>query len=525
MRSGTQRKEYSKQVNSGNMQRLDSIKSGSVGLGIFLILSQIPFIGFIFMFLVSSNSGKIGRGLNMQSYILSKPARRLSFFAIITAIAMFLGAISYVSLFPTSAQQIALRNLPPGFTDFSSLTLLWYPLFLTVLVGTLMSNSKGAISYVGLFLGFIFLLFFTYYVSNQASFNVLNYYISFTEILIAFMFIANYYSLGSNKGEMVDNVEVNKNQQSFVNSMDAVNAKSNSGYKPQFEKTVQEGQVKNVNPAENRAGYSQSNYVPSKYEQRDAIAIIGPPGAGKTTFLAYFFHFLRDIENSIGIEADVSSGLELMEEYINRIFSEHKFPELTARDRVGEVVFKFMKKKRFGSRGIMLRINDIAGETSNSLQGGPDQVRRLIVGTRFEYLLRAKGYIVMIDCSSYKEWATRDLQYRRIIETILNARLEKKTKPKISFLFTKTDTLPNAVYNYSPIELLKMLRNTYAYITKNIRNPYAFKLFIKTERDNSGNIVPKLDSGVGGMYEIKYDPNLNSGFMLVANWICEVGEL
>ena len=82
-----------------------------------------------------------------------------------------------------------------------------------------------------------------------------------------------------------------------------------------------------------------------------------------------------------------------------------------------------------------------------------------------------------------------------------------------------------SVFNYSAIDLLKMLRNTYAYISKNIKNPSAFKIFIKTERDQNGEIVPKLDIGVGGMYGINFDPQLNSGFILIANWISEVGEL
>ena len=41
-----------------------------------------------------------------------------------------------------------------------------------------------------------------------------------------------------------------------------------------------------------------------------------------------------------------------------------------------------------------------------------------------------------------------DLQYRRIIETILNARVDKKSRPNIAFLFTKTDTLPAKADNH-----------------------------------------------------------------------------
>ena len=505
---------------------------GSLETGLYVILSMLPYIGFIFMFMSSSSIGRLKKVTGAIKYKFSKASRRYATISFFTGIGMFIGTI-----YALAQSSRGLINGATGFANagyaFYYMKLLWYPIYFTLSVGTLLSIATPKIRFFAGFVGTLFILAYFGAIFNLASnfFNLnIIYFIEFTEILIALMFIANYQTSKVLRMNFVKSgTGIAESNLSGVSSKGGESI-SDVGYKPEFNKGKAPGGNQNQQASVNENVSSRQNrnnisVVNAKYEQKDAVAIIGPPAAGKTTFLAYFFHFLQDIETSINVESDVVSGLELMEEYINRIFSEHKFPELTAKDRVGEVVFQFTRKKRFGANRIFLRINDIAGETFNSLQGGPENVRKMLVNTRFEYLLKAKGYLVMIDCASYREWATRDLQYRRIIETILNARLDKRSRPNIAFLFTKTDTLPDAVFNYSAIDLLKMLRNTYAYISKNIKNPSAFKIFIKTERDQNGEIVPKLDIGVGGMYGINFDPQLNSGFILIANWISEVGEL
>ena len=264
--------------------------------------------------------------------------------------------------------------------------------------------------------------------------------------------------------------------------------------------------------------------VDRKIDPRELIAMVGPPASGKTTTLSYFFHFMSDIESKTNLSMEVNPGIELMEEYLRRIISEHKFPELTAMDKVGEVVFNFSRKKRFGINKTYLRVNDIAGERFNALQGGKEKVRSVLMNTRFEYILRARGYLIMIDCSTFRDWATKDLEYMRILNSVIMSRIEKST-PRIAFVFTKTDTLPSAVINYSPIQLLEILKNTNAFVRKYVKNPAAFKIYIKTERDNDGTIVPKLDVDVGGRLDIKFDPEFNEGFLYMAQWIAEVGGI
>ncbi len=500
-----------------------NLSSGTLKTGLYIILSIIPYIGFIFMFMSASEVGKLKRVTDAINYGLSKPSRRFIVISSLTGLGMFISTLMSIAIFPKNA-------FPTSFFYINDMKLFWYPIYFTLEIATLVSISTPKIIVSAGIIGTFSLLAFIEMLLIPDNFSTNNFIllIGFTEILIALLFIVNYYSSRERRMNFVKNNKgIGNIPQQEGPVMTAVSS-DNEGYKPEFKKSEKPSGNEVKAPQENQNNapvYRQNLKVETKYDQRDAIAIIGPPAAGKTTFLAYFFHFLRDIEEAINVEADVVNGIELMEEYINRIFTEHKFPELTAKDRVGEVIFQFTKRKRFGSNKIFLRINDIAGETFNSLQGGPENVRRMLTNTRFEYLLKAKGYLVMIDCSSYREWATRDLQYRRIIETILNARFDRKSKPNIAFLFTKTDTLPDAVFKYSAIDLLKLLRNTYAYVSKNIKNPSAFKIYIKTERDQTGEIVPKLDVGVGGMYEIRFDPEVNSGFIFIANWIGEVGEL
>jgi GTPase SAR1 family protein len=519
-------KEANKKILGSQEIYYRNLSRGSVETGIYVILSMIPYIGFIFMFLSSSSISRMRRVTAAINHNFSKASRRYVMVSFLTGLGMFISTL-------VSLAGIGFLHNSTSYAQIFYLEILWYPIYFTVSVGTLLSVStpgiRGATGVVGTLSILAYMGVILSSGSTIFNYNII-YFIEFTEILIALLFMVNYHTTKVLHMKIVKN-NTGIAETNVTNTMSmAGDPVINEGYKPEFnrDKNQSANQKQQVNSSQNQTNYQQRNAVSTintKYEQKDAIAIIGPPAAGKTTFLAYFFHFLQDIEAAINVEADVVSGIDLMEEYINRIFSEHKFPELTAKDRVGEVVFQFTKKKRFGSNRIYLRINDIAGETFNSLQGGPDNVRRMLMNTRFEYLLKAKGYLVMIDCSSYREWATRDLQYRRIIETILNARVDKKSRPNIAFLFTKTDTLPDAVFNYSAIDLLKLLRNTYAYITKNIKNPSAFKIFIKTERDQNGEIVPKLDLGVGGMYGINFDPQLNSGFILIANWISEVGDL
>jgi ABC-type thiamine transport system, ATPase component len=428
-------------------------RRGMRNSGVFIILSFIPYIGFIFMFMLASSSSRIAGGVRGIGIGTHKAPNRLSSIATITGLGMFLALI-----ITSSHLGGYVVHITPNFhTSLAELVydmeILWFPVFITLEMGTLTSFSSRGTGAGSTALGLLFIFIFmgiSFHIPGYGSYIII--YTKITEIFIALIFIINYLTTGAMQKKRLVKMNGSEGRPgvSAGNDQDS----GNRGYKPQFQKTVRSGNVENTSFQRNPTGNgAQREYILSREEQRNTIAIIGPPGAGKTTFLAYFFHFLSNIEATLNVNSDVTSGIELMDEYINRIFSESKFPQLTAKDRVGEVIFKFTRKRRLSQKSVILRINDIAGETFNSLQGGRDQIRRLIFGTRFEYLLRARAYVVMIDCSTFTDWAAKDMQYRRMIEAIIEARLEKKIQPRILFLFTKTDTLPEEAFVMSPLEL------------------------------------------------------------------------
>ena len=477
-------------------------KTGLTNTGVWIILSIIPYIGFVFMWASASSSRKIGQAGGSLHRTLSGAPRMYSFIAFLTGIGMIL--------------ELPLIGLGTGFSpslnsfyrsSFSiGLIHLWFPLYIAAAILALITISPRGLGVASLILGIIFQII-------QANVNNLTDLMAFP-FIIGLMFIAS--------GSITKNLRID-----FIKNGGKVGSKSEplKTEKPRPAEPSSAPQPQAATGDVNmESNAREKTNVDKRIDPRELIAMVGPPASGKTTFLAYFFHFMPDIESKTNLTIEVNPGIELMEEYLRRIISEHKFPELTAVDKVGEVVFNFSRKKRFGINSTYLRVNDIAGERFNTLQGGKENVRSQLMNTRFEYLLRSRAYLIMIDCSTFREWATKDLEYMRILHSIITSRIERNT-PRIAFIFTKTDTLPSAVIDYSPIQLLEILKNTNAYVKKYIRNPSAFKIYIKTERDTDGTIVPKLDVDIGGRLDIKFDPEFNEGFLYVAQWIAEVGGI
>ncbi len=473
-------------------------KSGYTRTGIWIILSLIPYLGFLFMFASASSSRRIAQAGRAMHRTLSGAPRIYSFIAFLTGIGMFL-EIPLFGLNP---------NLTPGSNAYflfnSSIIHIWFPIYIAAAILGLITLAPRGLGVFSLLAGIMMELI---------QINLSGFY-----SLLAIPFFIGILYAASGSSTKNRRKEFIKNGGRVTSHTQEIKVEKNESTPAQPNVAQNAGDVNMENEERVKTN------VDRRIDPRELIAMVGPPASGKTTFLAYFFHFLPDIESKTNLSIEVNPGIELMEEYLRRIISEHKFPELTAMDKIGEVVFNFSRKKRFGVNSTYLRVNDIAGERFNTLQGGKERVRQQLMNTRFEYLLRSRGYLIMIDCSTYRDWATKDLEYMRILHSIMTARVERST-PRIAFVFTKTDTLPSAVIEYSPLQLLEILKNTNAYVRKYIKNPSAFKIYIKTERDTDGTIVPKLDVDVGGRLDIKFDPQFNDGFLYIAQWIAEVGGI
>ncbi|MHB8361205.1 MAG: TRAFAC clade GTPase domain-containing protein [Thermoplasmataceae archaeon] len=250
------------------------------------------------------------------------------------------------------------------------------------------------------------------------------------------------------------------------------------------------------------------------------IGLIGPVAAGKTTLLAYFIHFLRDTTSVIGIDYAVVEGQEYYQKYLDSLLKSHTFPQSTAIDSRNSITIKFWKSKMFGKNEIFLEVSDNAGELFSK-----NTINADIKKNAFERLSRASGYLFIIDCEKYKDWTTEDLTYTSILHDLIQSGRGKRAKKPIAFVFTKSDLLPEAVYNLSAADLLRSLPNTYNYVVQHFFNPASFKIFIKTERNPTGEIVPKLDVLAGGRLDIRFDPTVNEGFSSIVNWLCEMGHL
>ena len=470
-------------------------KNGLITSGVWIILSIIPFLGFIFMWSSASSTRKIAHATGTLQQPIKGALNVYSFIAIFTG----LGLIP-VSIVTYSGGNLASVN------TYVYLTHLWFTVYIASVILALVSVSPKNFGIFSLIMGILFQIL-QVFVNNLVALLIFPF-------IIGVMFISSGVATSSNRIRFIKN----------GGKVQAGSQGQGSGQKPVRAPTPSQVTSNSSGTVNMEKEAGKKTDVDRRIDPRELIAMVGPPASGKTTTLAYFFHFMSDIESKTNLSMEVNPGIELMEEYLRRIISEHKFPELTAMDKVGEVVFNFSRKKRFGVNKTYLRVNDIAGERFNALQGGKEKVRSALMNTRFEYLLRSRGYLIMIDCSTFRDWATKDLEYMRILNSIIRSRIEKST-PKIAFVFTKTDTLPSAVINYKPIQLLEILKNTNAYVKKYVKNPVAFKIYIKTERDNDGTIVPKLDVDVGGRLDIKFDPEFNEGFLYMAQWIAEVGGI
>lgn len=207
-------------------------------------------------------------------------------------------------------------------------------------------------------------------------------------------------------------------------------------------------------------------------DDKNITAFLGPPNSGKTVIAtllndSIFTHFLEKHDGEY--EVNMVDGYEFLKTTRN-VMLDGKFPSTTLPDNQGEVIFKIARKGPLG-KGIQLRIKDISGEDYESLliSGDLDAEKRvesvlLQHKTRsmrygpLGFIIVAKMYVLMIDCSEYRKWKQFDLDYAHLLnsllhfQTVARGNSEKITVP-IAIILTKTDCLPEEV-NDSAKDLL-----------------------------------------------------------------------
>ncbi|MEM0156223.1 MAG: GTPase domain-containing protein [Thermoplasmataceae archaeon] len=266
---------------------------------------------------------------------------------------------------------------------------------------------------------------------------------------------------------------------------------------------------------------SVSDYKITGNEDRESVGILGPVASGKSTMLAYFIHFLKDTTKDLNVNYEVLAGQEFYREFLDDLLKNRRFPSATGVESPNRMLIRFFTQKGVRKKSTYLEMNDVAGELFSRASSNPQRRREA-----FHYLSSCSAYLFIIDCSIYKEWTIEDVRFASILDDLYRAVGEKKIiKSPIAFIFTKSDLLPDAVQDRSPGELLSSLRNTMSYVESHFKDYSAFKTYIQTERNGSGDLVPKLDTLPGARVDIIYDPQTNYGFQQITEWICRNGDL
>lgn len=256
-------------------------------------------------------------------------------------------------------------------------------------------------------------------------------------------------------------------------------------------------------------------------DDRDSIGVLGPVASGKSTMLAYFIHFLKDTTRSLNVNYEVVQGQEFYRNFLDDLLRNQRFPGATGVESPNRMLIKFYTQAGLRKKSVYLEVNDVAGELFSKTSSSPQRRREA-----FAYLSSCFANLFIIDCGSYKDWTIEDLRFASILDDLYRAVGDRKgVKSPIAFIFTKSDLLPEAVHDKSPMELLSSLRNTISFVESHFKDYSAFKTYIQTERNASGELVPKVDTLAGARVDILYNPQMNYGFQQITDWICKNGDL
>lgn len=240
---------------------------------------------------------------------------------------------------------------------------------------------------------------------------------------------------------------------------------------------------------------------------KNYVAILGLSGVGKTVLVTLINHALDNyfLERYPEIKAHIASGIPFLEACETSIL-DGEFPHRTQPLSRDEIVLEFSRK---GATGTVseIRFPDISGEDFNNMCLGEE-----ITGAErdlkvFEtakpkgkpygdmgYVLYAKMYLILLDCSKLEEWEKNASRYAQALRTILEFKKELKQtrngkiENPIGIILTKADTLHNPNENAENIINSKMKRflNTLSSVHEGKKD--FFKLYIDVER-NADNAI------------------------------------
>ncbi len=208
------------------------------------------------------------------------------------------------------------------------------------------------------------------------------------------------------------------------------------------------------------------------YSEQNLVAIIGNQGSGKTvvgTLLkdAIFTYFDKD-----EFSFNLLSGSDILEETEESIFTDKVFPPPSRPRMESKLVFEVVRAPPLGNK-ILFHVRDISGEDFKLAFLGGDvsaetRVNNVLALKKdkeplgpFSYLIFAKLYAILIDCSEFDNWKTIQTRQSQMLNSLLAFKKVlgeiqdngKFTTP-LAIVLTKTDTLKNGIEG-SPENMIK----------------------------------------------------------------------
>lgn len=216
-------------------------------------------------------------------------------------------------------------------------------------------------------------------------------------------------------------------------------------------------------------------------EHGEAVTLVGFAGDGKTTFTAMFLHASSYIDSIPGFDLLVENASPVVRDGMQRLL-DGEWPSLTLRSEYRtQTSLTLIKESKVKSRRVNLTINDLSGEfwreVSSEGTDSVDKVQRLARENPSALaMIRARKYIVTINCEDFRKWDTGQLDFMDLFKAIRSLSGEKVVRKPTAIVFTKLDYLDDEVQDMPGERILQnYMPFLYSYIKEHFnRNTFGF---------------------------------------------------
>lgn len=271
------------------------------------------------------------------------------------------------------------------------------------------------------------------------------------------------------------------------------------------------------------------------FENKKQVAFLGPAGCGKTVVAVLMkdsiFAYYKKIHPDVNF--NVIKGNDFVVSAEKNMFSEGEFPIKTPPLNPDEILYQVSEENTLGGE-IELIIRDLSGDDYEDAFLGQDMnsAERLNHILNFgkakqlygpiTYSIFAKMYIILIDCSEFKNWRSLQTRHSQLLNSLYNVKLElgktnnEKFNSPLAIVLTKSDKLEEDS-ELSPEELIKKYMPQFhqTLYNKNDGSKQFFKVQIDLQ-PNEENVVE--DSSRKIKIPISYS---NEEYVKLVDWIIQ----